>query len=36
VSASVPEPAAEALLAAGLLGLAWFDWSRRPDSTRRG
>jgi len=30
-SASVPEPAAEALLALGLLGLAWFDYTRRPD-----
>ena len=30
VSAAVPEPAAEALLAAGLIGLAWFEYSRRP------
>ena len=30
VSAAVPEPAAEALLAVGLIGLAWFDYSRRP------
>jgi hypothetical protein len=29
VSASVPEPAAEALLALGLIGLAWFDSKRR-------
>jgi hypothetical protein len=30
VSAAVPEPAAEALLAVGLIGLAWFDYRRRP------
>jgi hypothetical protein len=30
VSAAVPEPAAEALLALGLIGLAWFDSKRRP------
>ncbi len=30
VSAAVPEPAAELLLAVGLIGLAWFDHSRRP------
>jgi hypothetical protein len=32
VSAAVPEPAAEALLAAGLMGLAWFEYAgrRRP------
>jgi hypothetical protein len=35
VSAAVPEPAAEALLAAGLIGLAWFDHSRRPRLGRR-
>lgn len=29
VTASVPEPAAEALLALGLIGLAWFDAKRR-------
>jgi hypothetical protein len=29
VSAAVPEPAAEALLALGLIGLAWFDSKRR-------
>jgi hypothetical protein len=31
VSAAVPEPAAEALLALGLMGLAWFDYTRRGD-----
>jgi hypothetical protein len=29
VSAALPEPAAEALLAVGLIGLAWFDSTRR-------
>jgi len=31
-SAAVPEPAAEALLAIGLIGLAWFDYTRRPSA----
>jgi hypothetical protein len=30
IAAAVPEPAAEALLAVGLIGLAWFDYRRRP------